>query len=622
MPPDLKWFQGRANYLEEQNRERDDMFEALDQYRHGEWAMEEELLSIDWIHESRDPIFTQQGDSAKHILSDVRPGISLTPYNPGDADKDIADRHEKGLRWLLDSTSRRRQATIVQDLVSSSVDYSEITAQVVFIPQQIKDIKASGGNANRYESMLRRGPFAVIVHNPRTVYARYSDMGAEEVLLKTEDDPHNIIDLWGDKANKLKKRLKDVKGPAEKATLYDYSSYDWRCVWVEWGGEDYQIEKKDWPWPFMNWVCRYGGTSLEERGDFQRKPLLANMYHFDLYDDLNRVRSLRFSEMIRTASRAKDVFQSDTRTHPDLDSSTGDIYVSINTEENIIPQPPDVPDTAMQTLYGELRQDVQKSGLSEMLLGADVPTGAAFASINLVTESALKVLRTHQALAQFALADVLETMLLYIHYSNEDVISYGTGKLDRGEEYLIKAEEINPKNLYIDVTLEADLPTDYQARTVTARAQLDAGINSRENAMEDIGVKNVSEVKAEIESERMDETLLGTALETLQYEGSKELQDRFLQMAMEQLRNDPQFLQEVMQMMQAAQQGAEGGAAAGPAGAAPNGVPPNGQVDQQIPDDIGAESLVPSEANAAEGGPTTEEFAPQEIRRAQQEGLG
>ena len=401
--PGLKWFQGRADYLEKQNKERDDMFDALDDYRRGEWALDEELLEIDWIHESRDPIFAQQSDSAKHILADVYPAISLLPYNPGGDGTDVADRHEKGLRWLLDSASRRRQATIVQDVVSSAVDYAEVTAQVVYIPQQIKDVKAAGGNTKRYEAMLRRGPFAVIIHNPRTVYARYSDMGAEEVMLVTEDDPHNIIDLWGTKADKLKQMMKEDKNFPETVKLRDYTSYDYRAVWVDMGGKRIEIMRGKWPWPFLPWVARIGGTSLEVK-QFQRKPLLANMYHYDLYDDINRVRTLRFSDMIRTASEGRDVFASDTRMTPDVDASTGDLVTHIRTEESLTPRPSRQPDPSMSTLYAELRSDVQKSTLSEMLLGADVPTGAAFASINLVTESALKVLRSPQSLAQNGVA--------------------------------------------------------------------------------------------------------------------------------------------------------------------------------------------------------------------------
>ena len=605
--PGLKWFQGRANYLEDQNKERDDMFDALDDYRHGEWALDEELLEIEWIHESRDPIFAQQSDSAKHILADVNPSISLLPYNPGGDGKDIADRHEKGLRWLLDSASRRRQATIVQDVVSSAIDYAEVTAQVVYIPQQIKDVKAAGGNANRYEAMLRRGPFAVIIHNPRTVYARYSDMGAEEVMLVTEDDPHNIIDLWGSKANELKKMLKDKDLP-DTVTMRDYTSYDFRAVWVEWGGKMIEIERGKWPWPFMGWVARMGGTSLEKTGDFQRKPLLANMYHFDLYDDINRVRTLRFSDMIRTASEPRDVFASDTRKSPDVDASSGDLYTHIDTEESLVPRPSRQPDPSMSTLYAELRSDIQKSTLSEMLLGAEVPTGAAFASINLVTESALKVLRSPQTLAQNSIADILETMLLYIHYDKSEVISYGTGKNDRGEIYLIDGTEIVPKNLYISVKLEADLPTDYQARTVTARAQIDAGINSRVGCMEDSGVKNATEVVEEIAGERLDETMMRIEMQNIEFTESVKLQEEMRQQITEQIMSDPQFMQQIAAQLQGP-----------PTEERRPGEPPRGV--QEFSGEVRPESLVPSEANAGEGGPTTEEFASREIRARQQEGL-
>ena len=623
--PDLEWFRGRANYLKDQDDDRDKMFKALDSYRHGEWSLDEELLEIEWIHESRDPIFAQQSDSAKHILSDVTPGISLLPYSPGGDGTDIADKHEKGLRWLLDSASRRRQATIVQDVVSSSIDYAEVTAQVMYIPQQIKDVKAAGGNAQRYEAMLRRGPFAVIIHNPQTVNCRYSDLGPEEVVLDVQDDPHNIIDLYGNKADKLKKWLRNMKGKGPgNVRLKNYTSYDYHAVWVELGegGEMVEILREKWLWPFLGWVCRYGGTSLEEKGQFQRKPLLANMYHFDLYDDINRVRTLRFSDMIRKAGRARDVFESDTRTSPDIDASTGDLYVHTDTEEKIIPQPQEAADPSMSELYAELRSDIQKSTLSELLLGGDVPSGAAFASIDLVTNSALKVLRAPQSLAQHSVADILETFLLYIHYDNSQVISYGTGKTDRGDEYLIRGEDIVPKNLYITVTLEADLPTDFQARTVTGRAQIDAGINSRLGVMEDTGIKNATEVEEEIVQERLAETMLAVELENIHFTNSAQLQEQMRQQDMEELQNNPELILQLAAQLQAGQQQQQQGDPQQGLHVQEGvpGTPPRG-VQQFSGDEIGPDSLVPSEANAAEGGPTTEEFDPQGIRRAQQEGL-
>jgi hypothetical protein len=267
----------------------------------------------------------------------------------------------------------------------------------------------------------------------------------------------------------------------------------------------------------------------------------------------------------------------------------------------------------MSTLYAELRGDIQKSTLSEMLLGAEVPTGAAYASINLVTESALKVLRSAIALAENSVADILETMLLFIHYDDSEVISYGTGKNDRGDVYLIDGSEIDPKNLYISVKLEADLPTDYQARTVTARAQIDAGINSRVNAMEDIGIKNVSETEEEIASERLSETMLSVEMENIQYTESVQLQEQMKQQIMEQIMSNPQFMQQILAQAQAQQPQRQ------PQQQRRPGEPPRGVPEQS--GEVAPESLVPSEANAAEGGPTTEEFAAQEIRARQQEGL-
>ena len=47
--PDLEWFRGRANYLKDQDHDRDQMFKALDKYRQVEWNLDEELMTIELI---------------------------------------------------------------------------------------------------------------------------------------------------------------------------------------------------------------------------------------------------------------------------------------------------------------------------------------------------------------------------------------------------------------------------------------------------------------------------------------------------------------------------------------------------------------------------------------------
>jgi len=601
--PDIEWYRGRAEYLRKLNSDRDDMFDEIDKARKGEWELDDELQQIDWVHKMVDPSFAQASEAATRILADVNPRISLLPYDPEMGSDDKADDHEKGLRWLLDSASRRRAASIVSDVVASAVNYGEVTAQVVYLPQQIKDVKAAGGNPVRWEAMMRHGPFAVIVHNPRNVYAKYSDLGVEEVVLIAEYDPESVASLWPAASIELKKAIEASSGTVVKAgTLYDYVSYDHRCVWYEWGGKDYELDNSEWKWPFLNWVCRIGGTNLEMDTDHARRPLLGNMYHFNMYDTMNRVRTLRMSDVIRKAGMPRTTFMSDTRKSPDIDASTGDVVTHIRTEESIQDRRLEPADPAMTQLYTELQQDQQAGTLSRLLLGGEIPSGAAFASINLVTHSAMGAIRPSQFLAQAVLADILETMLLWLHYTNESAVTYYTDKDGKTSQYLIDGEDVKPENVYITVELSADLPTDQQSRTVTARAQIDAGINSRQGAMEDIGIKDASEVQKKIIEERMVETMLETELRNESFMNDQQMRQELQQQVLQQIMSDPAFLQQVAGMMQK--------------GERRPGEPPRG-VQEFGGEMMSPETLVPGESNPAEGGPVPAEFNPGATREMQ-----
>jgi hypothetical protein len=595
------------------NKDRDDMFDAIDQAIKGEWDMPEELEQIDWVHKMVDPSFAITVEASIRILDDVNPEITIQPYDPLLGDADLADQHEKGVKWLLDGASRRRAATVVQDIIASACKYAEVGVDVVYLPQQIKDIKAAGGNAKRYEAMNRKGPFAVIVHNPRNVYPRYSDYGLEECAIEEMYDPHDIVDLWGTKADELKKRVGEMKTGTEPlmVKMVDYMSYDWRAVWVEPedGGDIIELVREEWKWPFLPRVVRMGGTNIEKDSDHARRPFLANMYHFDMYDTMNRVRTLRVSDMIRTAATPRSTFVSDTRKAPDIDASTGDLHTHITTDEQLADRRQWPADPAMTQLYGELQANHQEGTLSKLLLGGDIPAGAAFASINLVTHSALAALKTPRRLAARTVADVIETMLLWLHYSEDTAVAYYTGVSGETESFLIDGKDVVPENLYVNVELRADLPTDSQSRTVTARAQIDAGLNSRAGAMGDIGIQNVTEVQEQLMEERLLENMLQTEMRNDTFMADQQIRQQMQQEVMQQLMQDPQFIQQMMQM---AQQGMQGGPpqADRRMGEPPRGVPQMG--GEQPP-----ETLIPSEANPAMGGPVPAEYNPAATRELQ-----
>ena len=103
---------------------------------------------------------------------------------------------EDVLRWQLELATRRR-SILKEDITRSALMYDEICGQIIHLPSQIKNVKAMGGNASRYEAALRNGQFAISLKNPQTVYTRYSEFGPEAVLHATVMRPKGLALLLG-----------------------------------------------------------------------------------------------------------------------------------------------------------------------------------------------------------------------------------------------------------------------------------------------------------------------------------------------------------------------------------------------------------------------------------------
>lgn len=608
----LDWVQGRANYLRSLSTERDRMFDEIDQAINGDWDLPAELEKVSWAMRAPEPSFAITVDAAIRLISDNEPDISIVPTS---ADKmAIVDAHEKAIRWMLANASKRRNQHIMGELTASAVKYGEVCAEVIFLPEQIKGVKAAGGNVTRWEAMERHGPFSINVFHPKSVYPRYSALGFEEVYMTRQDNPHAIVDLWGAKADAVKERMgADVAngGKSPETVVYNvYMSYERHSVWVEWGengGDAIEIHNDKWPWPFLPWACRMGGSNLEDQSDRQRSPLLKTMYQFDMYDLMSRVRSLRYSDMLRTAAAPRKVWQASGETEaPSIVSEAGEEYERIGEGEKIIHHPPTTPDPSMATLHSELKTEHQRATLSDLLLGGEVPSEAAFASINLVTHSALAAIKPTQDVIRGAIADIAEIMLLWIHYAQASVTGYEKTETGEYVETLVHWEDVDPKNLYITVDITADLPSDRQGRVIAAQALMQSGLYSVEAAMNDVGVKDATKMREDVVMDRMLQNMLEIDLKNEQFLSDIQMRERLKQ----------ELLPEILQMIQEQQ------AAGGPGGKpALSGPPPTGNpVGEMAPAglEIPPETLIPPGAESVEGeAGVPAQFSPGATRESQ-----
>jgi len=158
---------------------------------------------------------------------------------------------------------------------------------------------------------------------------------------------------------------------------------------------------------------------------------------------------------------------------------------------------------------------IGKSTIPRVLQTSDFPSGTAFATLNLATQSGVKSLNPYKELAEDVIGEVLMQMLRWIKHHDEPLVAFGQRKNHPGEQIYVNASEIDPANLVVDVELSADIPIDKQAKiSAAAEAVRELGF-SRSRALEQIGEvdpdvvleetrrEEIAEVELEVEKKRI-----------------------------------------------------------------------------------------------------------------------
>ncbi len=515
---DLYYYQGLAQDMVNRDRGRDEMMAAMEKMWRGEWSLPKSVAKLKWIHKvvSTDPHDALRAGT--RVLSSVEPRIKVHPLGTDEGARTLANKTERALSWHFKNASRRRRASILRDVVLSALLYDEVVAQVVYLPGQIEAVKAFKGNPQHLEAARRYGPFAVLVRNPRHVHVRYSDWMPEAVLLKRVMPVGEALDFWGRKSTKLKRALKNRQAAEMRyVTVYDYMDLDVRAVWAipqmdgaqltgpagEEGSGGVEILREEHGLGFLPWVAKIGGTTLEDDPAHQRVPLLYSVYQAGQWDTQNIVETLMTSEVIAYASSPRLKVEGPTDQVEMEYGEPGRVaYVPPGHDLNTL-QPPGM-DMNLVAIADRIADRIGKSTVPKTLQTGDFPAGAAFATLNLATQSGIKSLTPYKELAEQALADVFTHMLYWIHHSGEPVAAYGRHRDDPGEQFMLYPGEIDIENTFVDVELTADVPTDRMSRiNAAAMAVRDLGY-SRERALEQIGESDPQVIMAQAREEELD----------------------------------------------------------------------------------------------------------------------
>jgi len=500
----LQYFQEKARSMVQRDSKRDEMFMAMDAMWQGEWHLPQQLSNLRWIHKvvSTDPHDAVRAGS--RVLSAIAPRIKVYPMGDNKGSRAQADKLERALGWFLKQAAGRRRGNILRDIILSALLYDEVAAQVVFLPTQIKALKAFDGDIRKLNSAMAYGPFAIMVRNPRHVHVSYSDLMPDAVLLKRVMPVSEVLGFWGKKAQRLKNYLGASKNLELKyVTVYDYMDLNSRVVWgilQEYGGSispamgdpsaeagaGIEILREKNELGFLPWAVKVGGTNLSDSSVHQRIPLLYSVFQTGQWDTQNILETLIASEVIAYAAAPR----------LKVEGPTDAVDVDYGEPGRIAYVPPghqlsklDAPemDQSLMMISDRISSRIWKSTIPRVLQTGDFPSGTAFATLNLATQSGVKSLNPYKELAEDVIGEILVQMLRWIKHHDEALVAFGQRKNHPGEQIYVDAKEIDPNRMVVDVELTADIPIDKQAKiSAAAEAVRELGF-SRTRALEQIG---------------------------------------------------------------------------------------------------------------------------------------
>lgn len=557
---DLDYYSREKINLLSANKKRNDMFAEMDNMAHNVLSLPAELTRIEGFHQVTPTEPSDALQTAKRILSTVEPKITYYPLDNSISTRARADTIERALMWHYNRASKRSVSNLTADIVSSAFRYDEIAAQVVYLPWQ-NEI-SSQEKLDKWETS---GDYAIIIHNPQDVYVKRTHRGVRTILLYTELSPEDVIDTWGDKAKKIIDNY--VGGGKKKIDYPDTVFYcdRWdktdRVVWLEFSKDAAEIEEKNviirepHNLPFIPWVCRAGGSAIDKKPEYQRRPLLTSIFQSKSWTTQAIVESLIVTEAIKTGAAPLTTSKTVNGKSPKIDYTIMGGNIPVGVQESVTPFPKPQIDERLHAIADRIDERMGSSTVPKVLSNPSFSAKAAFAAVNAILHAASNVLDPGRKLSEDALADIFSLELQWLIFKRKPLYAYDfqNKKSDTyGNQIMVDPQEIEPGDIYITVNLTANLPLD-KVGEINAVSMLkkEFGI-SKERALEMLDFTDAESLVEEGVEDALSDAEIQKAIGVIAAEGqaaAKEIMDTQA-LGTQQKQMDMQSQQQQAQMAQ------------------------------------------------------------------------
>lgn len=487
MAKGINYFVELAKKMVDDDAERDAAFVYYEKLYHGEWELPDKIKELGWVRavKSTDP--HDSVETGRRILSGLNPRVKWQPLDESETSRRFANHMEKILKWHLKAANSRRSKRVEGEIVQSALLYDAVAANIIDMDWHIRIVKERGGDTKALERWRRMGRFVINVYNPRNVHVRRNSFGLESVLLRQIRPAGDVVKEWSSSSKKLNRLAEE----GQNIIYNDFMDHEDRCVWVcdRSGGLIAEIVRDEHGLDFIPWAAVMGGSELEYERRHQHHPLLYSVRSSGDWETQNIVLSLAMSEIIAKAAYPELAEEGPNPDNTVIDYGDPAKQAKVPPGNTLRSIPKNPIDRSLLEIQDRMAAKIGRSTVSHVLQGGQIPAGVAFSTLNLVTQTALGALKPAQDLAQRALSEILRLMIMWSIHTKIPLIGYDDDKksLEFGRQIALDLDSIDEQDIYIDVELAPDVPTDRMQRANAASLMVQYGY-PREYALEDLGV--------------------------------------------------------------------------------------------------------------------------------------
>lgn len=492
------------------NTPRNIAFNAYDQMYKSGWELPPEIRALPWIQKviNSDPYDAVQ--TGVRILATIQASIRFQPLKPGLKNRQRAGVIEKVIKWNMKSANRRRSRTVEHELAKMALKYDMCAAKTVDVRYEIDQKTLVNADTRREKQALALGRFMIVPYDSRDVYPIWSNLGLEGVLVVQHRHASEVISEFGDMARQHEAlvSLATQTHDSDWVTYYDYTDFTTRSIWVDEGQtfsapttstQRWYIDHGANSLPFLNWTIK-GGSELESDPTHKFQPLLYPVYATGAWDIKNIIQTLGVSEVIAHTGSPRFVEEGVNPQQSEIDYFSPERIAKMAGQNILKALPAPEVDQALAGVEAMLSAQLDKEMVSSILMGGELPAGIAFATLNLVTQTAIGVLNPAKDLTQKALADIGAQMLQWTQFTDKPLYGFDTKGENDGQELEVLPDELDSKSIYIDVELHPDTPTDQAQKVNTAGIAVEQLGMSQETALDEVGVEDpAGEIKKGIQ---------------------------------------------------------------------------------------------------------------------------